>query len=107
LRRYPLPNRRRITIEYVLLNGVNDTVQDARRVADLLRGIPVKINLIRLNPHEATIYRPSTPKQVEIFQQTLMDAGYTVIVRQPRGLEAHATCGMLGAFDDAANCQED
>jgi 23S rRNA (adenine2503-C2)-methyltransferase len=96
LRDYPLPPRRRFTIEYVLLDDVNDSVEDAERLAALLTGIPVKINLLPLNPHDRTPYAPPTPARVAAFQQTLWRAGCKALMRAPRGQDIAAACGQLG-----------
>ena len=96
LRDYPLPARRRFTIEYVLLGGVNDSREDAERLAELLTGIPVKINLLPLNPHDRTLYVPPSPERVAAFQETLWRAGYKALMRAPRGQDIAAACGQLG-----------
>ena len=101
LRDYPLPPRRRFTIEYVLLGGVNDTDDDARRLARLLRHIPVKINLLPLNAHERTTLSPPTAERVAIFQRIVLDAGYVAFVRTPRGQDINAACGQLGESANA------
>jgi 23S rRNA (adenine2503-C2)-methyltransferase len=96
LRDYPLAPRRRITIEYVLLGGVNDTLDDARRLPILLDGIPCKINLLPLNAHDRTPFNPPAPQQVERFQNELWRLGYNALVRTPRGRDIAAACGQLG-----------
>ncbi len=96
LRAYPLPPRRRITIEYVLLGGVNDSADDARRLQRLLAGIPVKVNLLPLNPHERTELSPPDPEVVLRFQRVLRDAGINALLRTPRGQDIAAACGQLG-----------
>jgi 23S rRNA (adenine2503-C2)-methyltransferase len=93
---YPLPPRRRFTIEYVLLGGVNDSPEDAERLAALLRGLPVKINLLPLNPHDRTPYTPPSPERVAAFQEALWRAGYKALMRAPRGQDIAAACGQLG-----------
>ncbi len=95
LRAYPLPRRRRITIEYTLVAGRNDTVGEARKVAKLLRGIPVKINLIPMNPIEASTLGPPELAGVLEFQQVLCDAGYSCFIRRRRGDDVGAACGQL------------
>jgi len=101
LRAYPLPKRRRITIEYTLVAGQNDTVEQARRVARLLRGIPVKVNLIPMNPIGASSLGPTADDGVLAFQKVLIDAGYSCFVRRRRGDDVAAACGQL-ALEGAA-----
>ena len=95
LRAYPLPRRRRITIEYTLVAGQNDTEAEARKVARLLRGLPVKINLIPMNPIATSDLGPTDFTGVLRFQQTLCDAGYSCFIRRRRGDEVGAACGQL------------
>ncbi len=94
-RRYPLQKRRRITFEYVMLAGVNDTDEDAYRLTDLLRGIPCKINLIPFNELEGIKYRRPDEGRVLEFQTILVDAGLTAIVRKSKGQDILAACGQL------------
>ncbi len=95
LRDYPLLPRRRITIEYTLVSGKNDTQQQAVRLSKLLRGIPVKINLIPMNPIEASTLGPPDMSRVLAFQQVLVDAGYSCFIRRRRGDDVSAACGQL------------
>jgi 23S rRNA (adenine2503-C2)-methyltransferase len=95
LRAYPLAPRRRITIEYVLLADFNDTLDDARRVGKLLRGLRCKVNLIPFNPWPGSKYRRPTPEAVDRFGQHLVDEGYTVTVRYSKGDDIGAACGQL------------
>ena len=95
LKRYPLPKRRRITIEYTLVAGQNDTVDEARELSKLLRGVPVKINLIPMNPIEASTLGPTDHQGVIRFQKVLLDAGYSVFIRRRRGEDVDAACGQL------------
>ncbi len=97
LRRYPLERGRRITIEYVLLAGENDSLDDARRLARLLRGIPVKVNLIPFNPDDEVLPGLATPSAaaVDAFGACLADAHVNVTVRWSRGQEVLAACGQL------------
>jgi len=99
-RDYPLPNRRRLTFEYVMLDGVNDSPEDARRLARLLRGIRCKINLIPFNATADLPDRPSPRNRVEAFQQTLCDAHLTATIRESRGQDISAACGMLRTEKD-------
>jgi 23S rRNA (adenine2503-C2)-methyltransferase len=95
LRAYPLPPRRRITVEYTLVSGKNDTHQEAVRLSKLLRGLPVKINLIPMNPIEASTLGPPDMSRVLAFQQVLVDAGYSCFIRRRRGDDVSAACGQL------------
>jgi 23S rRNA (adenine2503-C2)-methyltransferase len=94
-RSYPLPNRRRLTFEYVLLDGVNDSPEDAQRLVRLLRGIRCKVNLIPFNTAPELPDRPSPRERVEAFQGILQDAGFTATIRESRGRDISAACGML------------
>lgn len=100
LRAYPLPKRRRITIEYTLIDGVNDTPAHARELGTLLRGIPSKVNLIPMNPITASALRAPKPESVRQFQEVLANAGYSCFVRTRRGDEVSAACGQLAMADD-------
>jgi 23S rRNA (adenine2503-C2)-methyltransferase len=95
LRAYPLPQRRRITIEYTLIAGCNDAPGHARALTKLLRGIPVKVNLIPMNPIAASALAPPPLRRVLDFQRTLCDAGYSCFIRRRRGDEVDAACGQL------------
>ena len=95
-RDYPgLSNARRITFEYVMLMGVNDSLADARALVRLLAGIPAKINLIPFNPWPGTRYECSEWDQIEKFAAVVNDAGYASPVRTPRGRDILAACGQL------------
>lgn len=95
LRAYPLPKRRRITIEYTLVAGKNDSVEQAQKLAGVLRGLRVKVNLIPMNPIEASTLGPSLDGRVFAFQRVLTDAGYSCFVRRRRGDDVAAACGQL------------
>ncbi len=95
LRAYPLPKRRRITIEYTLVLGQNDAPAGAKKVARLLRGLPVKVNLIPMNPIGNSPLGPPDWQRVLDFQQVLTDAGYSCFVRRRRGDDVAAACGQL------------
>jgi 23S rRNA (adenine2503-C2)-methyltransferase len=95
LQSYPLPRRRRITIEYTLVADRNDDVAEARRVAKLLRDLPVKINLIPMNPIGASALGPPERERISAFQKVLLDAGYSCFVRHRRGDDVSAACGQL------------
>jgi 23S rRNA (adenine2503-C2)-methyltransferase len=94
-RRYPLPRRRRITFEYVLLRGVNDSTEYASRLARILKGIPSKINLIPFNPYEGAEFERPEDERVFSFQEALRKRGFTAIVRKSRGKDISAACGQL------------
>jgi 23S rRNA (adenine2503-C2)-methyltransferase len=95
-RAYPgLSNARRITFEYVMLKGVNDSLTDARDLVKLLKGIPAKINLIPFNPWPGSAYQCSDWDQIEAFAQFVNDAGYASPIRTPRGRDIAAACGQL------------
>jgi 23S rRNA (adenine2503-C2)-methyltransferase len=94
-RRYPLQSGRRITFEYVLIDGVNDTSEDAGRLVRLLRGIRCKVNIIPYNPHEGSrLKRPSNPG-VLAFQKALEDSHVTALIRESKGQDILAACGQL------------
>lgn len=95
LKRYPLPGNRKLTIEYVLLGGLNDTPEDAKRLVRLLSDIPCKINLIPFNPHEAADFKPPTRAAIDYFHKYLLDRNFTVITRSSRGDDISAACGQL------------
>jgi 23S rRNA (adenine2503-C2)-methyltransferase len=95
-RTYPgVSNARRITFEYVMLKGVNDSDRDARELVRLLKGIPAKINLIPFNPWPGTKYECSDWDRIERFSEIVFRAGYASPVRTPRGRDILAACGQL------------
>lgn len=94
-RDFPLRNRERITFEYVLLNGVNDAVENAKQVIELLRGIRAKVNLIALNPGPGIEFSTPGDDRVAAFKQVLIKAGIPTFVRRPRGRDIYAACGQL------------
>jgi 23S rRNA (adenine2503-C2)-methyltransferase len=94
-REFPLRTRERLTFEYVLLAGVNDAPEQAREVAELVRGIRAKINLIALNPGTELPYRTPEQERVFAFQRILVAAGIPTFVRRPRGRDIFAACGQL------------
>jgi 23S rRNA (adenine2503-C2)-methyltransferase len=95
LRNYPLSPRRRIYVEYVMLGGVNDTDADAARLPLLLQGVRAKINLIPFNPWPGSEFKSPTEERVTYFLDRLMKAGIQTNVRQPKGRDIEAACGML------------
>jgi 23S rRNA (adenine2503-C2)-methyltransferase len=94
-RSLPMPRRKRITFEYVLLGGVNDSDQDARELVKILKGIRGKVNVIPFNPHPGSSYVRPTDERIARFQGVLHDAGVQVNVRRPRGDDIQAACGQL------------
>jgi len=94
-RDFPLRNRERLTFEYVMLKDVNDSVQNAREVVDLIRGIRAKVNLIALNPGPGVDFRTPAEESVTAFQTVLISAGIPTFVRRPRGRDIYAACGQL------------
>ena len=95
-RDYPrLSNAERITFEYVMLKGVNDTDEDAHRLVDLIKGIPAKINLIPFNPWPGAPYERSSNNRIHRFADIVNAAGYSSPVRKPRGEDIMAACGQL------------
>jgi 23S rRNA (adenine2503-C2)-methyltransferase len=94
-RKLPLPRRKRITFEYVLLGGVNDSEAHARQLGNTLRGIPSKVNVIPFNPHAGSAFQRPAAEQIERFQETLRGQGIQVNVRRPRGDDIQAACGQL------------
>ena len=96
LREYPtLSNSQRITFEYVMLKGVNDSDADAKRLVKLIAGIPAKINLIPFNPWPGSPYERSTKQRINSFADIVNKAGYASPVRSPRGEDIMAACGQL------------
>jgi len=94
-REFALRPRERLTFEYVLLDGVNDSVEHARELAELIRGVRAKVNLIALNPGKELLYRTPEHSQVLAFQQTLVESGTPTFIRRPRGRDIFAACGQL------------
>ncbi len=95
-RAYPLPSNRRLTFEYVLLRGENDSAEDAARVSQLLRGIRCKVNLIPFNEFPHAPFRQPTDHAVATFQTILRQKGYDVFIRSNRGRDVLGACGQLG-----------
>ncbi|MBW1859127.1 MAG: 23S rRNA (adenine(2503)-C(2))-methyltransferase RlmN [Deltaproteobacteria bacterium] len=94
-RRFPLPPRRTIMFEYVLIAGVNDAPEDAERLARLLRPLRAKINLIPFNPFEGTEFERPDEGVISAFQKVLMSRHYTVVIRHSKGADICAACGQL------------
>jgi len=106
-RDYPgASNARRITFEYVMLKGVNDSLDDAKLLVKLLKGIPAKINLIPFNPWPGTPYECSDWDQIEKFSEYIFNAGYSSPVRTPRGRDILAACGQLKSETEKLSARE-
>ncbi|MES2601877.1 MAG: 23S rRNA (adenine(2503)-C(2))-methyltransferase RlmN [Pseudomonadota bacterium] len=106
-RAYPgSSNSRRITFEYVMLKGVNDSLEDAKLLVKLLKGIPAKINLIPFNPWPGTKYECSDWDQIEKFSEYVFNAGYSSPVRTPRGRDILAACGQLKSETEKLSARE-
>jgi 23S rRNA (adenine2503-C2)-methyltransferase len=99
-------NARRITFEYVMLKGVNDSLADAKALVRLLKGIPAKINLIPFNPWPGTKYECSDWDQIEKFSEVIFAAGYASPVRTPRGRDILAACGQLKSASEKLSARE-
>jgi 23S rRNA (adenine2503-C2)-methyltransferase len=106
-RNYPgLSNARRITFEYVMLKGINDSLADARALVRLIKGIPAKINLIPFNPWPGSKYECSDWQQIEKFSEIVFNAGYASPVRTPRGRDILAACGQLKSASEKLSARE-
>src|SRR5664279_3188787 len=106
-RNYPgVSNARRITFEYVMLKGVNDSIEEAKALVRLLKGIPAKINLIPFNPWPGSKYDCSDWEQIEKFSAVVFDAGYASPVRTPRGRDILAACGQLKSATEKLSARE-
>jgi len=106
-RNYPgLTNAKRITFEYVMLKGVNDSLADAKALVRLLNGIPAKINLIPFNPWPGAVHECSDWEAIEKFSEVVFDAGYSAPVRTPRGRDILAACGQLKSATEKLSVRE-
>jgi 23S rRNA (adenine2503-C2)-methyltransferase len=106
-RNYPgVTNAKRITFEYVMLKGINDSLADAKALVRLLAGIPAKINLIPFNPWPGTRYECSDWETIEKFSEVVFDAGYSAPVRTPRGRDILAACGQLKSATEKLSARE-
>jgi len=95
LKEYPLGPHRRITFEYVMLAGLNDSLEDAQRVLKLIQGIPSKLNLIPFNEHPGSEFKRPSDETVRAFQKYFLDRNMTATVRISRGRDILAACGQL------------
>lgn len=103
LRAYPrVSNSERITFEYVMLDGVNDSVEDAHRLIKLIEGIPAKINLIPFNEWPGAPYKRSSNNRIHKFADIIYKAGYASPIRKPRGEDIMAACGQLKSATERA-----
>lgn len=96
-KRYPLPPRRKITFEYILMKGVNDSMADAKKLVEILRPVKAKINLIPFNEYPGSEFRRPSVNRINRFQDFLADHHYTVIIRHSKGQDIGAACGQLRA----------
>jgi len=104
---FPLPGRRKVTFEYVMLGGINDTLADAKRLLRLISDIPNKVNLIPFNEHEGCDFKAPTKAAIDTFHKYLIDHNVTVITRDSRGGDISAACGQLkGRLEKESNPQE-
>ena len=94
-RNFPMPKRKRIMFEYILIKGINDSLSDAEMLAEKLRSIPCKINLLPYNETNTLPFQKPSDLQIERFQKTLWKAGYTALIRTSRGADISAACGQL------------
>ena len=101
LRDYPADNNRRVMIEYVMLKDINDSLEDAHRLAKLVKGVPVKVNLIPFNPYPGTPFEPTPREGIEEFQKVLWDYNIAAFIRDSRGQDISAACGMLRTKEKA------
>ena len=99
---YPLPKRRRIMFEYILLEGINDSLAEAERLAKMLRHIPCKINLLAYNESEGLPYRSPARDKIIAFQNVLRRDHYSVFIRTSRGADIAAACGQLAGRNEEA-----
>jgi 23S rRNA (adenine2503-C2)-methyltransferase len=94
-RNFPMPKRKRIMFEYILIKGINDSLSDAEMLAEKLKDIPCKINLLPYNETSTLFFQKPSDLQIEQFQNTLWKAGYTALIRTSRGADISAACGQL------------
>ncbi|HYD50262.1 MAG TPA: 23S rRNA (adenine(2503)-C(2))-methyltransferase RlmN, partial [Terriglobales bacterium] len=102
-RALPIPQRRRITFEYVMLAGVNGSLADASRLVRLLHGVRSKVNLIPFNPFPESGFTPSSPETIKAFQRRLLDGDIAASIRRSRGRDVQAACGQLALASKSGN----
>lgn len=103
LEKYPLAHRDRVTIEYVMLKGINDSLSHARELVKVLSKVKCKINLLRYNPDHSSDFKCSSEENIFVFQDFLRSRGFTVMLRKSMGADIHAACGQLKSAE--SNCQ--
>jgi 23S rRNA (adenine2503-C2)-methyltransferase len=104
-REYPgASNARRITFEYVMLKGINDSAADARQLLKLVKGLPAKFNLIPFNPWPGVEFECSDARTIKAFSDTLQDAGFSAPIRKSRGADILAACGQLRSDSQRQRC---
>jgi len=106
-REFPLPGRRKVTFEYVMLGGLNDSLEDAKRLLRLISDIPSKVNLIPFNEFEGCEFRAPSQVSIDAFHKFLIDRHVTVITRDSRGSDISAACGQLKGRLDLVACKSD
>jgi 23S rRNA (adenine2503-C2)-methyltransferase len=94
-RAYPMPRRRRITFEYILIQGVNDSPEDAENLASIMRGVSCKFNLIPFNEFPESRFRTSSDERIDTFRKILIKHKYTAVIRKSKGRDILAACGQL------------
>ena len=92
---FPIPKRKRIMFEYILIKDLNDSVADAEVLAQKLRDIPCKINLLPYNESSGLPFQRSSDSKINLFQEILWKEGYTILIRSSRGADISAACGQL------------
>ena len=102
-RKFPLPPRRRIMMEYILIKDLNDSPTQARKLIKRLHGIRCKINLLPYNENPALPFKRPDKQTVENFRSILMNAGYTTLVRESRGADISAACGQLATLQQRSD----
>jgi 23S rRNA (adenine2503-C2)-methyltransferase len=103
-RDFPLHGKRRITFEYILIRGLNDSIADARRLVKLLHGVKAKVNLIPFNEHEGSIYKCPSEETINAFQSFLLQRNIVAIRRASKGQDISAACGQLkGKLEPESN----
>jgi len=106
-RNYPMPGRRMLTFEYILMSGVNDSARDAEKLVDLLRGLHCKLNLIAFNEFPGSAYKTPSAEAISVFQQILLRNHYTAILRASKGRDIFAACGQLSGMGIDSDCIPD
>jgi 23S rRNA (adenine2503-C2)-methyltransferase len=92
---YPIDMRKRVMFEYLMIRGINDSIECAKKLVKLLNGLRAKVNLIAFNPHEGSSFERPSAAAMEAFQRLLLDRGLLCVVRQSRGMDIDAACGQL------------